>query len=217
MHAFRDLETAAYCPRKLYHRRRAADVEIPDKVADVRALAFEYEHLLSVDAALLAAPIEVSPETFRDRITATKRDLTAWSELVDPPHRDVFLTGKDARGVAHKVLEAPLAPALAFTGRPPETGVWEPQTVRLVAAAKALAWEYEQPVERAYAEYPAYGVIREIELTTRRTGRYRRALRTANAIDGPPPRVDNDAKCAPCEYRESCTTRTRSLRSMLKP
>ena len=216
MHAFRDLETAAYCARKLYHRRRDADVEIPD-VSDVRQLAFEYEHLLDVDAAVLAAPIEVSPGTFRERIGAARDGLDAWDELADPPHRNAFLEGKDCRGVAHKVLERPLAPSLVFAGRPPEQGVWEPQSVRLVAAAKALSWEYEESVERAYAEYPSYGVVREIELTTRRTGAYRRALRTAESIDGPPARASNGAKCEPCEYRESCGPKTRSLRSMLKP
>lgn len=216
MHAFRDLETAAYCARKLYHRRRDADVDVPD-VSDVRSLAFEYEHLLDVDAALLAAPIEVSPGVFRDRITATRRDLDAWDELADPPHRNAFLEGKDCRGVAHKVLEDPIAPSLVFAGRPPEEGVWEPQSVRLVAAAKALSWERERSVERAYAEYPSRGVIREIALTTRRTGAYRRALRTTDSIDGPPARVANDAKCEPCEYCESCGPETRSLKSVLMP
>jgi len=215
MHTFRDVETAAYCPRKLYYRRREADVDVPD-VSDVRDLAFEYDHLLDVDAALLAAPIEVSPATFRDRVRTARKTLDAWAQLADPPGRDVHLTGKDCRGVAHKVLESPLAPSLAFTGDPPEQGVWEPQSVRLVAAAKALSWERERPVERAFAEYPAHGIVREIDLTARRTGAYRRALRTADSIDGPPPRVGNDAKCGPCEYRDSCGTRTRSLASMLE-
>ncbi len=216
MHAFRDLEVDAYCPRKLYHRRRDADVDAPD-VSDVRNLAFEYEHLLDVDAALLAAPIEVSPATFRERLADARATLDAWDDLADPPQERAFLEGKDCRGVAHKVLDDPVAPSLAFTGEPPENGVWEPQSVRLVAAAKALAWERERPIERAYAEYPAHGVIREVELTTRRTGAYRRALRTADSIDGPPPRVSNRAKCEPCEYRESCAPKRRSLRSMLGP
>ena len=216
MHACRDLETAAYCARKLYHRRRDTDVEVPD-VSDVRQLAFEYDHLLDVDAALLAAPIEVSPATFRERLRTARDGVDAWQQLVDPPHRNRFLEGKDCRGVAHKVLEDPLAPSLVFAGRPPEQGVWEPQSVRLVAAAKALSWECERSVERAFAEYPSYGVIREIAITIRRTSDYRRALRTAESIDGPPPRVANDAKCEPCEYRESCGPKTRSLRSMLGP
>jgi CRISPR-associated exonuclease Cas4 len=59
-------------------------------------------------------------------------------------------------------------------------------------------------------------VIREVELTTRRTGDYRRALRTAESIDGPPARAANDAKCEPCEYREACGPKTRSLKSMLE-
>lgn len=214
MHTFRDLETAAYCARKLYHRHREADVDVPD-VSDRRNLAFEYEHLLDIDAALLAAPIEVSPATFRERVEATKRECDAWADIADPPRREVRLTGKDCRGVAHKVLERPLAPSLVFTGDPPDQGVWEPQAVRLVAAAKALAWERERPVDRAFAEYPTHGVIREVPLTTRRKAAYRRALGTADRIDGPPPRAANDAKCAPCEYRETCSPRTQTLASKL--
>jgi len=215
MHTFREVETAAYCPRKLYYRRREGDPDIPDGVGDVRQLAFEYDELRSVDAALLAAPIEVSPGTYRERLGRLARRFEYWDALVDPPNRDVLLTGRECRGVAHKVLEDPLVPALAFAGEPPDEGVWEPQTVRLVAAAKALSWERETPVERAVAEYPAYGVVREIDLTTRCKAAYRKAVRTADTVDGPPSRIDSDAKCAPCEYREDCGTKTRSLASML--
>ncbi len=215
MHTFRDVETAAYCPRKLYYRRRAGPPDVPDEVAACRSMAFEYERLLDSDADLLAAPIEVSPTQFRSRLGRAKARLDAWDALADPPIRERMLEGRECRGVAHKVLEDPLAPSLVFAGRPPEEGVWEPQTVRLVAAAKALSWERETAVERAYAEYPVYGVVRTVPLTTRRKAAYRRAVRTADAVDGPPSRIDNDAKCDPCEFREQCGVRTRSLRSLL--
>ncbi|WP_226022352.1 CRISPR-associated protein Cas4 [Halomicrobium salinisoli] len=215
MHAFRDLEVAAYCPRKLYYRRRASDPEVPDRVETVRDLAFSYEELLDVDAAVLSAPIEPDPATYRERLERARSELSIWDDLVDPAARDAYLEGREARGIAHKVLDDPPVPSLAFAGRPPEQGVWEPQSVRLVAAAKALAWEREQRVERAVAEYPAYGVIRPIDLTARRTGAYRRAVRTAESVDGPPARTDDEAKCDACEYRDECGTRTRSLRSML--
>jgi CRISPR-associated exonuclease Cas4 len=217
MHAFRDVATAAYCPRKLYYRRRDPDVgeSIPEEVGDRRTLAFEYERLLGDDAALLAAPIEVTPTTFRSRIGCAKAELDAWDGLVDPAARDVMLEGKDTRGIAHKLLERPLAPSLVFAGRPPEQGLWKPQSVHLVAAALALSWERERPVERAFAEYPAYGVVREIDVSARRRAQYRAALRTAESIDGPPRRTDSREKCEPCEYRDGCGVRTRSLRSML--
>jgi len=216
MLAFRDVETAAYCPRKLYYRRRDGPPDVPDGIDAVRDLAFEYEDLLTVDAAVLAAPIEVDPETYRERLRAARADLEAWDQLVDPPRRDVLLEGRECRGIAHKVLEEPLAPSLAFAGKPPDEGVWEPQTARLVAAAKALAWERQRPVERAVAEYPAYGVVRQVDLTTRRKATYRKAVRAARSIDGPPARVESDAKCDPCEYAETCGTRTRSLASLLE-
>ncbi len=216
MHTFRDVETAAYCPRKLYYRRRDGPPDVPERVGDVRALAFEYDRLLDDDAALLAAPTAVPPGEYRERLRSARDRLDAWPELVDPPRRDVRLSGRDCRGIAHKVLGSPEpAPTLAFTGEPPDQGVWEPQSVRLVAAAKALSWEREETVDHGYAEYPAYGRIRRVELTTRRKGAYRSAVRTADGIDGPPPRLRGSAKCEPCEYRERCGVRTRSLRSLL--
>jgi len=216
-HTFRELETAAYCPRKLYYRRRDGPPDVPEEIAQIRRLARDYERLLADDAALLSAPIEPDPTTVRERLRAASDRIEAWDALVDPVDTDVYLAGRDARGIAHKLVgtDAGTVPSLVFAGRPPETGVWEPQTVRLVAAAKALSWERERSVERAFAEYPAYGVVREVEVTARRAGLYRRALRTAESIDGPPGRVDNDAKCDPCEYRTQCGVRTRSLRSLL--
>lgn len=217
MHTFRELATAAYCPRKLYYRRRDPDPdsEIPQEVTDRRQLAFEYDQLLTDDAALLAAPIEVTPTTFRSRIGCAKASIDDWESLADPSERNVLLTGKDARGIAHKVLETPLAPSLAFAGRPPDEGVWEPQSVHLVAAALALSYERGERVETAFVEYPAYGVIRRIDISARRRATYRAALRTAESIDGPPHRTDNREKCEPCEYRGECGVRTRSLRSLL--
>lgn len=216
MHTFRELATAAYCPRKLYYRRRDPDADgPPPEVQERRELAFEYERLLADDEALADAPVAVTPTQYRSRLGQTRARLDDWDGLVDPPEREVLLTGKDARGVAHKLLADPPRPSLVFTGDPPDAGVWEPQTVRLVAAAKALAWERERPVETAFAEYPAHGVVRRIALTTRRKAAYRSAVRTAATIDGPPARTDDRAKCEPCEYRTECGVRTRSLRSML--
>jgi len=215
MHTFRDVETAAYCPRKLYYRRRAGPPDVPDDVAACRSLAFEYDRLLAADADLLAAPIEVSPTTYRSRLGSVKSRLGYWDRLVDPETRETTLEGQECRGVVHKVLADPLVPSLVFAGTPPEQGVWEPQTVRLVAAAKALAWERETAVEFAVAEYPAHGVVREVPMTTRRKAAYRRAVRAADSIDGPPGRVENDAKCRPCEFHTECGVRTRSARSLL--
>jgi CRISPR-associated exonuclease Cas4 len=217
VHSFRDLELAAYCPRKLYYKRRDPDrgERIPDAVAECRDLAFRYEELLSDDGALAEAPVAATPTQFRSRLGSAKARLDAWEALADPAGREVFLEGKDCRGIAHKLLEDPLAPSLVFAGRPPDEGVWRPQSVRLVAAAKALAWERETPVGRAFAEYPSHGVVRAVELTARRTAAYRTALRAAESIDGPPPRVRNRNKCDPCEYRTECGVRTRSLRSLL--
>lgn len=217
MHSFREVETAAYCPRKLYYRRRSPEPEeTPDQVRARRELAFEYDRLLEDDAAIREAPIQVTPTQYRSRLGCLRAGLDNWDALVEPADRNAFLAGRDCHGTAHKLLEgSPPSLSLAFAGEPPETGVWQPQSVRLVAGAKALSWEREESVERAFAEYPAYGVIREIEIDTRRTAAYREAVRIADAIDGPPARTDNRSKCEPCEFRAECGVKTRSLRSLL--
>ncbi|MFB6171778.1 MAG: hypothetical protein ABEJ23_04540 [Haloarculaceae archaeon] len=216
MHAFTDLATAAYCPRKLYYRRRDGGHEPPPEVLERRELAFRYPSLRESTAALRDAPIAATPTQVRSRLGRAAARLDCWDAIADPPARDVFLEGKDARGIAHKVLEEPLAPSIVSAGDPPEQGVWAPQSVRAVAAAKALAWERQQSVERAFVEYPAHGIVRSVSLTTRRKARYRRVLRTAETMDGPPARAGSEAKCGACEYRSQCGAETRSLASLLR-
>lgn len=215
MATFTDLATAAYCSRKLYYRRKHGDGDPPDDVEAVRGLAFRYPDLLDPATDLAAEPIAVPPAEYRSSLRDAKAGLDCWPRLVDPAARDVRLEGKDCRGVVHKVLAAPPRPVLVSPGRPPERGVWEPQSVRSTAAAKALAWERETPVSRAVVEYPAHGVVRRVRLTTHRKAAYRHALATVESLDGPPPRLEDDARCTSCEYREECGTRTRSLRSRL--
>lgn len=221
VHAFSELATAAYCPRQCYYARREDDFGAPpEAVEPVRELAFRYGELAGADdAALAAAPIEVPPARYRRTLDAARARLDRFPGLVDPADRDVYLRGREAHGVAHKLLDGgadePPVPSLVSAGAPPERGVYEPQSVRAVAAAKALANERERPVDTAFYEYPAYGVVRTVPLTTRRKAAYRRTVRTLEAMDGPPPRVDDDAKCAACDYRAECGVRTRSLRSLL--
>jgi CRISPR-associated exonuclease Cas4 len=212
--AFTDLATAAYCPRQLYYRRKHDDFGRSSEAARVCELAYRYPELLD-ETRELPPDVAVTPTQFRTNLACASERLDAWDELVDPPARDVLLEGREARGIAHKVLDEPLAPSLVFAGDPPPEGVWQPATVRLVAAAKALSWERETPVERAFAEFPTHGVVREIRLTTRRKALYRRTVRAVEAMDEPPARVANDEKCVPCEYRTECGTRTRSLRLLL--
>lgn len=217
MHAFREVETAAYCPRKLYYRLRDTEgEETPEQVKKRRELAFEYDHLLSVEGALADAPVAVTPTQYRANLGCARASIDYWDELVEPTSRDVFLRGRDCYGVVHKILETePPTPSLVFGGQPPEQGIWEPQSVRLVAAAKALSWERELSIDRAVAEYPGYGVVREIDIDARRTAAYRSAQRTASAIDGPPAKTKNRSKCGACDYRDQCGVNTRSLRSLL--
>jgi len=210
--AFSDLATAAYCPRQLYYARREDDRAPPPGVARLAADAFRYPEILDGAAPATDA---VSSAEYRERLRAIRaRDPQRFAALVDPPERSVVVTGRDCRGVVDKVLPGPI-PALVSPGTPPETGVWEPQSVRAVAAAKALANRERTPVERAVVEYPAHAVVREVSLTTRRKAAYRRALRAVRSLDGPPPRLDDDAKCEACDYRAECGVPTRSLRSLL--
>lgn len=214
-----DLGRAAYCPRQLYYARQADDRGPPAEVQARRELAFQYPELREAsDDQLGDCPIAVPPEEYRgnlDALAAGER----WGRLVDPATRDATLTGQDCRGVAHKLLAGdgsePPTPVLVSGGVPPPEGVWEPQSVRAVALAKALAWEREREIPRALVEYPAVGVVRPVRLTTRKTARYRELLRTVRRLADPPPRLDDDAKCESCEYRADCGVKTRSLRSLL--
>ncbi|ARS89138.1 CRISPR-associated protein Cas4 [Natrarchaeobaculum aegyptiacum] len=218
--SFGDLRSAAFCPRSLYYERtRDVNREPPQSVTSARALERRYEVLLaSPDAALEGEPIAVIPGRYREQLAATRdrlRERGDWKRLREPTDRDRLVSGRDCRGIVHKVLAEPLEPVLLSAGEPPPQGVWEPQSVHAVAAAKALAWEHETPIERAWVEYPAHGVVRSLALTTRRKARYRRALRTVRELDGPPPRTHNRAKCNACSFASECGVRTRTLRSML--
>lgn len=218
---FSDLRTAAYCPRKCYYQRTRDDVdrEPPPNVEAIRGLEPRYEDLLETPpGGLEDEPIAVPASRYRKRLGETRERLEAngdWSRLRTPRERDVLATGRHCRGVVHKVLENPLEPVLVSAGEPPDEGVWETQSVHAVAAAKAIAWEGQTPVDRAWLEYPAYGEIRSVDLTTRRKARYRRTLRTVRELDGPPARTDNRSKCDACEFAPQCGVRTRTLRSLL--
>ncbi|POG56768.1 CRISPR-associated protein Cas4 [Haloferax marisrubri] len=219
-----DLARAAYCPRQLYYARRDDDRAPPPAVREIRALAFEYPALLDgADDALAAQPISVSPTAYRENL-ARLRERGDWDALTDPVARDVLLAGKDCRGVAHKLVRSPAdgdeddrppVPSLVSPGEPPDRGVWEPQRVRAVALAKALAWERETPIPRALVEYPAVGVVRTVGLTTGNKAAYRRALRVARDLDFVPSRLRDSAKCESCAYRERCGVKTWSLSSLL--
>lgn len=217
MPTFGSLARAAYCPRQLYYARREdGGREPPPAVRTKRELAFRYPSLRAAsDGALADEPIDRPPGAYRaalDRLA----DRDDWAELVDPAAREVLLTGRECRGVAHKLLGGdPPTPTVVSPGRPPDRGVWRPQRVRAVATAKALAWEREREIPAALVEYPTHGVVRRVDLTTRNLAAYRRTVRTVETIDGPPPRIDDEAKCGACDYRERCGVRTRSLRSLL--
>ena len=218
MTPFSDLAAAAYCPRQLYYRRQESDRGVSETARERIDFAFRYPELVDAsDATLRRLPIRRSPAAYR-RNLARLRDGPLYDRLVDPVAERAFLSGRDCHGIVHKLLtgddDGPPVPVLCSPGEPPENGVWEPQSVRAVAAAKALSWERERRVEEAIVEYPAVGVVRTVRLTTRRKAAYRRALRAARAIDGPPARVDDD-RCSACEYQETCGTRRRSIRSML--
>jgi CRISPR-associated exonuclease Cas4 len=218
---FGSLARVAYCPRQWYYARRDGndDRRPPPEARERRALAFRYPELGAADDAALAdEPIERPPAAYRaalDRLS----EREDWAGLVDPAAREVIVEGRECRGVVHKILagegDDPPTPTLVSPGRPPEQGVWRPQRVRAVAAAKALAWERERAVPSALVEYPAHGVVRRVDLTTRNRAAYRRTVRTLRGIDGPPARIDDEAKCGACDYRERCGVRTRSLRSLL--
>lgn len=221
-----DLAMAAFCPRKLYYAR-GTDRSPPPEHEVAVAVSRAYRALFATDTPDVLARLEsggdvsvtqslhVSPGRLVANLARQRDRLAAWDSLADPDDSDAFLRGKDVHGTASKVLRDPAAPTIVSPGEPPPEGVWQPQSVRAVGLAKALAWEIERPVERAYVEYPLHGTIRRVDLTTRRTAVYRRTLRSVRAMDGPPPRLGTDAKCESCRFATECGVKTRSLRSLL--
>lgn len=211
-----DLRSAAYCPRQLYYKRSEADRAPPPEVPPIRDLAFRYGDLLRAsDETLAELPIALDPQEYRRALERTRETIDRWDDLVHPTERDVLVDGKDCRGRVHKVLSDPVAPSIVSAGKPPEQGVWKPQSVHAVGAAKTLAWRHQTRVRSAYVEYPAWGVIRRIELSGRRNAAYRRTLRSVRDLEGPPPRVRDRSKCDPCAYSSQCGVKTRTLRSLL--
>ncbi|MEF8779654.1 MAG: hypothetical protein V5A46_03095 [Haloferacaceae archaeon] len=202
----------------MYHARREDDREPPPEARERIELAYEYPSLLDApDRKLRRETIDLDPGAYR-RNLGRLRERDDWAELARPSRTRVLLSGKDCRGIAHKLLDggadAPDVPSIVSPGSPPEEGVWNHHRVRAVAAAKALAWERGRQVPRALVEYPAHGVVRTVRLTTRAKAAYRAALRAVRSIDGPPPRA-NDARCDGCQYARTCGVRTRSLRSLI--
>lgn len=225
MTPFSDVARAAYCPRQLYYARREDDRSVPPDARARIDLAFRYPALVDApDATLRRLPIRRSPAAYRRNLDRL-RERDDYDRLADPERERAFVSGKDCHGTVHKLLsptdstgatdtDDPPLPTVVSPGEPPENGVWGPQSVRAVAVAKAVAWEREREVPRALVEYPSVGAVREVRLTTREKGAYRRALRAARAIDGPPSRVDDD-RCSACDYRAECGVGRRSFRSLL--
>jgi CRISPR-associated exonuclease Cas4 len=217
MPTFTAVSQAAYCPRQLYYARRDGDDGPSPGERRRQRLAFRYGELRGADdERLRAEPVALPPDAYRaalDRLA--ERD--DWAALCDPVDTHVSLAGKDCRGRVHKLVDTVggTVPSFVSPGAPPERGVWEPQQVRAVAAAKALSWEREEATSHALVEYPAHGVVRTVRLTTRAKAAYRRALRAVRALDGPPPRLRDSSRCRACSYRDRCGVRTRSMRSLL--
>jgi len=216
--AFSDLASAAYCPRQCYYRQREDDRSVPETARERIDLAHRYPTLAEAsDATLRRLPVRREPAVYRRNLRRL-REHDEYDRLIDPEATDVLLTGRECRGIVHKLLggesDRPPTPVVCSPGEPPTQGVWEPQSVRAVAAAKALSWERERPISRALVEYPAVGTVRTVRLTTRRKAAYRRTVRAVRAIDGPPARVA-DARCSSCAYRDQCGPRRQTLRSLL--
>jgi len=229
--AFSDLRTAAYCPRQLWYARTQDDRSPPDGVAAVRDLATRYDDVLAnpgvldadvpastdadASASLDSDLLEVPVAAWLERVRAVSEREPRFPDLCDPAGVDVFLSGRECHGVASKVLPGPPMPSLVSPGRPPEQGVWEPHAVWAVAAAKALAWERERRVDEAFVEYPRYGVVRRVRLTTRKKAAYRRTVRTVRELDAIPSRLEDTSKCASCRFADECGVNTGTLRSRL--
>lgn len=213
MPSFGALGVAAYCPRQLWYHRR--DDRTPDRADDARALASAYPRLRArhIDGDRLAVTPATAAKNL-DRIA--DKYPTLWTHLTNPAETAVTLQGRDAHGEIAKLLATdPPTPTLVSSGDPPDHGVWDAHAVRGTAAALALAWETDHPIPETIVEYPRHGIVRRVQNTARRRATYRRLRRTVESMDGPPPRIDNTAKCNACHYQDECGVPTHSLHSRL--
>ncbi len=207
--SFSDLRVGAYCPRQLYYRRHELDRTPPSSVSTRRELAFRYPELIDCAHDKLAdTAVVVSPETFQQRLREARSRLTAWPSLIAPAARDVFVDGECGHGIVRKVLTDPLRPVVISPGKPPQQGVWTSHTVQAVASARALTVERtpSHPVDTAFVEYPAYGVIRKLQLTPERILTYRRVRSKISDLETLPESRQSRSKCEACQYRHRCRT-----------
>ncbi len=186
--SFSDLSAKAACLRTLSNTRETNEQKhsSPDDCERTVELAYQYQELVDTDEQTLGAlPIERSPEAYRAALHGLE-ERADWAGLVAPDSRRVRLEGVNCHGLVHKILcngDNPPKPSIVSTESPPEIGVWQPDAVRAVAAAKALAHERDRTVPWAIVEYPAAGVVRDVRLTARRKVTYRRVLRAIQSTE----------------------------------
>jgi CRISPR-associated exonuclease Cas4 len=101
-----------------------------------------------------------------------------------------------------------LIPSMIKTDRPPETGVWRSDRLRLTGYAILLEDRMSTRVDRGLVEYPWAGEVREVELRSsdrRRVLRIRDRVRAING--GKLPDRPRDGPCTGCPVLDSCETR----------
>lgn len=139
----------------------------------------------------LLAPSDVEVDLRSDRLGLSGR--------VD---RVISRGGRDgAKGEA-------LIPSMIKTDRPPQTGVWRSDRLRLAGYAILLEDRMNRRVDRGLVEYPWAGEVREVELRSsdrRRVLRIRDRVRAING--GKLPDRPRDAPCTGCPVLDSCETR----------
>lgn len=212
MPTFSELAQAAYCLRKLHHRRadgweRTHAGSTPDR------LSHRYDELLA--GSVPSEILNLDPETVAANLKRTRETFGAiWPSLRSPAETGVFLRGRACRGFANKIVDTdPPIPTFASSGQPPSAGVWRSHAVRAVAIGRALAWERDRSPERVLVEYPGHGIVRAVQLSERRRETYRRVLRAVDLMGTEPSRTENLSKCHTCEYEERCGPGSSSLLS----
>lgn len=215
--SIRELAIATYCPRQLYHDRRAEEPSLDPDHSVIRGLATRYPELRTASKeALDALPIGPKPDTYRDRLEAVRAERPrVWSAIVDPMDRAVAVSAPRYHGKIAKLADlGGTIPIHVSGGRAPTAGVWATHAVRIAAVVAALSRDGER-VHRGLVEYPREAVVREVTVGPAERRSLREALAIAETLPSAPPRTNNAAKCSPCAYRSRCGVETASLESRL--
>ncbi|HPE64113.1 MAG TPA: Dna2/Cas4 domain-containing protein [Methanothrix sp.] len=164
---------------------------------DLRAAAEEIREILPEIAPKLSTRLDLlTPSTVEVDLRSDRLGLSGRIDRIV------------SRGSGDGTIGEVSIPSIIRNDRPPETGVWKNDRLRLTGYAILLEDESKRRVDSGIVEYPRAGEVREVEIRSsdrRRVLRIRDRVRSING--GKLPDRPRDAPCDRCPVLDSCETR----------